>query len=95
MPHMIEWFEKEAGGLLMQEQVDGAVMTVLGTQVGNWVAIPPELGGGNAKVDAVTTDPCPCKESGHHVQTVWLDSGHVVFECVHNGFLWCMPREEE
>jgi len=83
---MTEWFSKTAGGVPMQEQLDGSVMTVLGADVPDWVRLPHELGGHRVRVLTSFAGKCPtCERTVRHLE---LPDRLAVAECPDAGFLW-------
>jgi hypothetical protein len=89
---MIDWFNKEPGGPLVQEQPDGSVMAVLGDGdiVPDTVRAPRELGGQVLRVLAAGTGPCVCGVD-HLVKHMRLETDLCVAEC--DQFLWYREKQ--
>jgi hypothetical protein len=82
-----EWFNRRPGDVAAIGR-DDPTMLLLGGDVPDWVKVPPEAGGGTAKVLASFKAPCPmCKEGGD-VRHLKLEGNLGVAECTEHGFVW-------
>jgi len=87
----VAWFDKRPGEDVAAGTED-PTMILVGAGVPDWVRLPPELGGHQAKVVEATIEPCP--RGDHDVRHLKLNNGICVAECsAHGGFLWYRRKE--
>lgn len=88
---MIERFTKRAGDGTAQS-VEDPSMSLVGDATPDEVRMPPDLGGGVARVTHAFTEACPVCRSRHPIKHLALDGGVFVAECSLRGFLWYRRR---
>jgi len=79
MMNDILWTERAAGEIASVVKDDPTTILIGGDP--NWVRLPPELGGGVARVLETVLAPCPFHREDHRVRTHVLEGEFYVAEC--------------
>ena len=86
----VRWYDRRPGAVVAPSTTDPTEVLV-GRPRPDWVRLPPELGGGQARVLGATVEGCPlCKN--HQCQHYALADGIGVAECPDHGFIWFKRR---
>jgi hypothetical protein len=87
----ILWSDRKPGETASPVKGEEDALLIGETGVGDWVRLPPELGGNQVKIVSVHAGECPtCKARVKHML---LDSDNLgVAECKTDGFLWYRKR---
>lgn len=94
------WFEKGVGDRALLEKQDPdadpngpcAILIADARNVPDWVRLPPQLGGSQARVTGGFMANCPCgrEHETWHLRTNAMNNGKAlhVAECPFGGFMW-------
>jgi len=88
---MTERFQRKAGSSVAQG-IDDPSMLLLDDGLPEWVRLPAELGGTQAKVLGAHAAPCPMCGTGPNVRHLELPDSLGVAECPRHGFAWYRRR---